>query len=89
MTEKVRLKSIINRTRLHVVKLAERDMSIPAPPTESVRDTGGQDDDKMDIETGDETDIDGDNPEYEEWEIEVAKVYDRSLTRIGESLKQE
>lgn len=84
MTEKVRLKSIIKRTRLHIVKLAEKSMSTPDLPT----DTDGKDDDEMDIETGDETDVDGDNQEHEEWEIEVMKVYDRSLIQIGEGLKE-
>lgn len=82
MTEKVRLKSIIKRTRLHVVKLAEKSMSTPNLPI----DTDGKDDDEMDIETGDETDVDGDDLEHEEWEIEVMKVYDRSLIQIGEGI---
>lgn len=57
-------------------------------PTDSVRDTGSNnDDDEMDIGTGDETDIDGDDAEDEELEIEVAKVYNRSLVQIGECLK--
>lgn len=65
-------------------------MSAPNPPVESVRGIGGKgDDDEMDIEAGDETDIDGDDAVDEAWEIEVAKVYDRSLVQIGESLKGE
>lgn len=85
MTEKVRLKSVIKRTRLHIVKLADRNMSTS---TDSVRDTGSNnDDDEMDIGTGDETDIDGDDVGDEELEIEVAKVYNRSLVQIGEGLK--
>lgn len=85
MTEKVRLKSVIKRTRLHIVKLADRNMSAS---TDSVRDTGSNnDDDEMDIGTGNETDIDGDDVGDEELEIEVAKVYNRSLVQIGEGLK--
>lgn len=87
MTEKVRLKSVIERTRLHVVRLMEGSVSAPDPPTESVRDIGERTD-IMDIEIGGETDVDGDNIEDEEWEIEVAKIYDRSLVQIGESLKE-
>lgn len=83
MTEKVRLKSIIKRTRLHIVKLAEKSMSMPDLPTNT-----DSKDDEMDIETGDETDVDGDDQEHEEWEIEVMKVYDRSLIQIGEGLKE-
>lgn len=80
MTEKVRLKSIIERTRLHIVKLADRGRSTP---TGSVLNTGSNSGDGMDIETGDETDIDGDDAEDEGLEIEVAKVYNWSLVQIG------
>lgn len=83
MTEKVRLKSVIERTRLHIVKLADRSMSAPDPPTGSVLNTGSNGGDEMDIETGDETDRDGDDTEDEGLKIEVAKVYSWSLVQIG------
>lgn len=89
MTEKVRLKSIIERTRLHVIKLLEGGTLVPDSLKESAQGTDDRADGGMDIGVGNETDVDGDNVEEEGWEIEVAKVYGRSLVQIGESLKQE
>lgn len=86
MTERVRLKSIVERTRLHIVKLAGGRMVAPDPPTEGVQGTGDRAEDGMDIRNGDETGSDGDGPEDEHLEIEVASVYDRSLVEIGENL---
>lgn len=83
MTEKVRLKSIIERTRLHIAKLADRGMPTADPPTGSVCNTGSDSGNGVGIEIGDETDIDGDDEEDGELEIAVAKVYSWSLVQIG------
>jgi hypothetical protein len=84
MTEKVRLRSVIERTRLHIVKLAEGERAAPDPPTETAPDIGDRRDgvDTMGEDSGGE-DEEGEN---EALEIEVARVYERSLVEIGEGL---
>ena len=87
MTERVRVRSVIERTRLHVIKLAEGEGAAPDPPTESAPDIGDRGDEEgiAGGASGDEDEED----ENEALEIELSRVYDRSLTEIGESLKRE
>ncbi|PNS21606.1 hypothetical protein CAC42_965 [Sphaceloma murrayae] len=78
-TEKVRMKSLIERTRISVTNLmasgeAEEDMET---------------DDELSGEL--EGDLVLDDPDMptggaDEWDMEVAKVYDRTLVEIGDSL---
>ncbi|RPA97534.1 hypothetical protein L873DRAFT_1809582 [Choiromyces venosus 120613-1] len=85
MTERVRLKSVIERTRLHVVGLAEGIMQAPDPPTEDVPDVGDRESKNAQVDAVDE------DPEEEDeaLEIELSRVYERSLAEIGETLKRE
>jgi Subunit 11 of the general transcription factor TFIIH len=85
-TEKVRLKSVIERTRLHVITLAEGGNTEPDPPTESVPDIGERD---THVDAMDEDPMEEGEDEDEDLEIMVAKVYDRSLVEVGESLKRD
>jgi hypothetical protein len=101
MTEKVRLKSVVERTRLHVVKLSEfgDDRETPDPSTESVKDLGQAErkdreeggpptppeEDAMDVDHEGE---DGDGEDFA-WEIDVARVYERTLQEIGDDLTTE
>ncbi|KAG0138053.1 hypothetical protein HOY82DRAFT_546243 [Tuber indicum] len=86
MTERVRLKSIIERTRLHVVGLAEGMMEVPDPPAgEDVPGVGDQEPGNSPVDA-----LGGDSEEGgEALEIELSRVYERSLVEIGESLKRE
>jgi len=88
MTERVRLKSVIERTRLHVVGLAEGMTEAPDPPTgESVPDVGDRESENSLVDA-----MDGDSEEEEEdeaLEMELSRVYERCLVEIGESLKRE
>ncbi|KAF8539421.1 hypothetical protein BDD12DRAFT_882376 [Trichophaea hybrida] len=113
MTEKVRLKSVIERTRLHLVKLPEfrgeedegpdrpirsiedacgRDTEVGAPITPATEEDGMEveddgdndgDEDEDGIEVGDDDD---EAEEDLEWEIEISKVYERTLQEIGDEL---
>jgi hypothetical protein len=96
MTEKVRLKSVIERTRLHVVKLSELgdDRETPDPLTESVKDFERREreeegpstpEDVMDVKHEGE---DGDGENFA-WELDVARVYERTLQEIGDDLTTE
>ncbi|KAH0606713.1 uncharacterized protein H6S33_003547 [Morchella sextelata] len=88
MTEKVRLKSMIERTRLHVVKLLESGRGAPDPLTENAGNFGERNE-QIDIDTENETEVDGcgSYADDEELEIEVSKVYDRCMVQLGEGLK--
>lgn len=86
MTERVRVRSVIERTRLHVIKLAEGERAAPDPPTESAPDFGDREN-EADATTGDSGDEDGED-ENEALEMELSRVYDRSLVEIGERLKR-
>jgi hypothetical protein len=86
MTERVRLKSVIERTRLHVVGLAEGMMEVPdLPAGEDVPGVGDQEPGNSPVDA-----LDGNSEEGgEALEIELSRVYERSLVEIGESLKRE
>jgi len=86
MTERVRLKSVIERTRLHVVGLAEGMTEAPDPPTEEgVSDVGDRESDNPSVDA-----MDGDSEEEDEaLEMELSRVYERCLVEIGESLRRE
>lgn len=88
MTEKVRLKSMIERTRLHVVKLLESGGGAPDPLTENAKFFGERNE-QTDIDTENETEDDGRGSyaDDEELEIEVSKVYERCMVQLGEGLK--
>jgi len=103
MTEKVRLKSVVERTRLDVVKLAEFENvggGVVEPvdvPTGSVKDIGEPKvEEWMQLgEGGTGTDMDVDETEDEdeqdrdlEWETEVSRVYERVLQEIGDELTE-
>jgi len=85
MTERVRLKSVIERTRLHVIGLAEGMTKAPDPPTEGVPDVGDRESENPPADA-----MDGDSEEEDEaLEMELSRVYERCLVEIGESLKRE
>ncbi|KAA8894407.1 hypothetical protein FN846DRAFT_974203 [Sphaerosporella brunnea] len=92
MTEKVRLKSVVERTRIHVVKLSEcGDRETPDPQTPRAKDVGVKGEVGPPTSTdADEMDVDQDG-EYKDdddltWEIDVASVYERTLQEIGDEL---
>ncbi|KAI5850656.1 hypothetical protein BZA05DRAFT_419173 [Tricharina praecox] len=106
MTEKVRLKSLVERTRLHVVKLLDTGtgdgewaaLDVPTESEGHVQFRGGDWDGapptpatttatETDTETDDDMDVDEENEEEDlEWEIQVSRVYDRTLQEIGDDL---
>jgi hypothetical protein len=81
MTEKVRIKSIAETCRVAVVEARENDKSV-----------AGEEDDENSSDDEDE-DMDGDGAfvtgEYESigrWEMETAKVYERTISLLGDEL---
>jgi hypothetical protein len=96
-TEKVRIRSLIERTRRCVMEsMKSADLDDMYEPDEQ-DETDDTDQDKMDTD-GDsplegELILEGDNtcsvrePE-ETWEMQIARVYDRTMVELGESLME-
>ncbi|RHZ53370.1 general transcription factor IIH subunit TFB6 family [Aspergillus thermomutatus] len=81
MTEKVRIKSIAETCRVAVVEARENDESI----------AGEEDDDENSSDDENDEDMDGayGTEEYESigrWEMETAKVYERTIELLGDEL---
>ena len=91
-TEKVRIRSVVERTRRCVME------SLKSGELDEMHDTDTEaDDDKMDVETESGLDgeliLEGDGPyqteeEEESWEMQIARVYDRTMMELGESLAE-
>lgn len=77
-TQKVRIKSLVERTRVIVVDAMRGADSIEVYESD---DEEGQDNDDDD----DEDDMD-DVEEVGQLEMEIAKVYDRTLVELGDTL---
>lgn len=80
-TEKVRIKSLVERTRVVMVEVMAKDeREDETEADETVNETTDEDDDDDD----DDMTLEYDNED--EWDMEIAKAYDRTLVELGESL---
>lgn len=96
MTDKVRLKSIIQRTQLHVVQLEEQweeegGLEEEDEKEEQERQQHEEEVEKKDVE-GDENMDEGEkdsDEDYEEveWDLEAARVFWRTFRGVGEGLQ--
>ena len=87
-TEKVRIRSLVERTRVAVVEAFKRGEF----EFEEGSDTGGADED-TDVEMLDgELVLEGDGRIEEEeddsWDMQLAKVYDQTIVELGDSLEE-
>ncbi|KAI9848297.1 MAG: hypothetical protein M1837_000561 [Sclerophora amabilis] len=86
MTEKVRIKSLVERTRVLVVDLMRNADEMEEEVEENT--TGDDEDDDEDDDEGvstgvrDEVDMD----EADKWNMEIARVYDRTVVELGDTL---
>ena len=90
-TEKVRIRSLIERTRRSVMeslKSGELDDAYGSDEEDA------QDQSEMDVDDGLEGELllEGDGPyapgqEEESWEMQIARVYDRTMVELGDSLE--
>lgn len=88
-TEKVRIRSLVERTRRSVIEsLKSGEMEEMSEEEDS--------EDKMDTDDGDDLEggliLEGDGPyapdqEEESWEMQIARVYDRTMVELGDSLE--
>ena len=80
------MRGIVERTRVVVVEVASRGSSIT--DNGSIQQSSAEEDMIMEDETGDDNeyrDIAGED--RSNWEMEVARVYERTIVLLGESLE--
>lgn len=94
-TDKVRLKSIVEHTKVTVVKRMSGE-NVDAEEEEAPAEKGGGD--AMDVDSATENDgadntvhfegFEDEDEEYEEdeWEMQVARVYERTIAELGDVL---
>lgn len=87
-TEKVRIRSLIERTRVNVVEAFKRgEFDDDAP-----EDGEEGDEDGMDVDPEDGLVLEGDDHEIfeddESFDMQIARVYDRSVVELGDSLEE-
>ncbi|PPJ55173.1 hypothetical protein CBER1_05428 [Cercospora berteroae] len=89
-TEKVRIRSLVERTRVHVVEAFKRgEFEYEEPEEEEERDA-----DRMDTDTDGElvlenAENDGlDDEENNDFNLQIARVYDATMVELGDSLEQ-
>ncbi|TGZ83555.1 hypothetical protein EX30DRAFT_338181 [Ascodesmis nigricans] len=92
MTEKVRVKGIIERTRLHVVQRAELYRDEEQPPDiddrheRMEREWGSGDDERNDSSFELDMDDGGEDDEDLDLQMEISRVYSRTMEEVGERL---
>lgn len=87
-TEKVRIRSLVERTRVGVMEAFKRgEFEYEEPEVVEV-----EDEDRMDTDTDGELVLEGgddlDEEEDESWDMSLAKVYDRTIVELGDSLEE-
>ena len=85
-TEKVRIKSLVERTRICVVDVMNRGEFEEDDEDESTQEDTAESDMDGDLVLDDPIDVD-DDIEDENWDMHVAKVYDRTLVELGETME--
>ncbi|KAL9132223.1 MAG: hypothetical protein Q9217_000027 [Psora testacea] len=81
-TEKVRLRGLVERTRVAVVEVAGKEQDVSE--TESIAQMDGDiTTDNDDVATMDKLEMDGKDGR---WEMEIARVYEKTIVELGASL---
>ncbi|KAI4259826.1 MAG: hypothetical protein L6R42_004375, partial [Xanthoria sp. 1 TBL-2021] len=85
-TEKVRMRGIVERTRIAVVEVAGKDGSLADVSTISQpRMTDTEDDFNLTTEDED-VDVLEDESSHRRWEMDIARVYERTIVELGMAL---
>lgn len=83
-TEKVRIRGIVERTRVAVVEVAGKDGSMADVKivAQAVTDT----EEDFNLTEDDDTDILEDESSHRRWEMDIARVYERTIVELGMAL---
>lgn len=84
-TEKVRIRGIVERTRVAVVEATGREGSLADPKSVSLTETDTEDDFNT---TNDDDDVKNleDEGSYRRWEMDIARVYEKTFVELGMAL---
>ncbi|KAL8761776.1 MAG: hypothetical protein Q9184_002137 [Pyrenodesmia sp. 2 TL-2023] len=84
-TEKVRMRGIVERTRVVIVEVAGKEGSLADVRTISRPETETEDDLDM---TADDDDVENleDESSHRRWEMDIAKVYEKTIVELGMAL---
>lgn len=83
-TEKVRMKGLVERTRIVVVEVAGNGSSVTE--TESMAQSHDDTEDDLTTDVDDMMDDLEVNGNHGRWEMEIARVYERTIVELGISL---
>ncbi|KAL8713191.1 MAG: hypothetical protein Q9220_002712, partial [cf. Caloplaca sp. 1 TL-2023] len=83
-TEKVRMRGIIERTRIVVVDVAGKDGSVAG----TARNYASQTDTEDDFNMTEDTDMDDleNESSHRRWEMDIARVYEKTIVELGLAL---
>lgn len=84
-TEKVRIRGIVERTRVAVVGVAGKEESLVDVKSTPLTETDTEDDFNM---TADDDDVENaeDESSHRRWEMDIARVYERTIVELGMAL---
>jgi hypothetical protein len=82
-TEKVRIRSLVERTRIGVMEAMRNGEFEEEQPDEQ------SENEEMEVDTDGELVLEGEEDEEEDeaWEMQLARVYDRTIVELGDSLE--
>ena len=83
-TEKVRMKGLVERTRITVVEVAGNGSSVTE--TESMAQSHDETEDDLMMDNDDMMDDLEVNGNHGRWEMEIARVYEKTIVELGLSL---
>lgn len=86
-TEKVRIRSLVERTRISVMEAFKRGEF----DLDDVEDDDDNEGDQMDVDMEGELVLEGDDfdvDEDENWDMSLARVYDQTIVELGDSLAE-
>ncbi len=85
MTEKVRIRGIVERTRVAVVEAAGKEGGLADPKGGSLTETDTEDDFNT---TSDDDGVENleDEGSYRRWEMDIARVYEKTIVELGMAL---
>lgn len=83
-TEKVRMRGIVERTRVAVVEVAGTDGSLAGVKNVPISATDTEED--FDVTEDDDADILEDESSHRRWEMDIARVYEKTIMELGMAL---
>ncbi|KAL8989704.1 MAG: hypothetical protein Q9177_001462 [Variospora cf. flavescens] len=83
-TEKVRMRGIVERTRVAVVEVAGKDGSLADVKNVPLSATDTEED--FDVTEDDDADILEDESSHRRWEMDIARVYEKTIMELGMAL---